>query len=119
MRVDGCTYSPTVPVVTVISGVVDAIVNMLCMITTLTKRPSLKEALRDISRMGRLTLIFIHLYGLAKVYSILPPEESDHSSPEYCDSLLFWIAFSFFHLTLLSTFVLFLGMVTAAISYNF
>ncbi|GFT45370.1 uncharacterized protein NPIL_462721 [Nephila pilipes] len=119
LRVDGCSSSPSVPVVTVISGVIDAVVNVLSMTATLTQRPTLKELLHDISRIGRLTLFFIHLYGLVKVYGILPPEESDHSSHEFCDSLLFWIAFSFFHLTIMSSFILFLAMTMAALSYYF
>ncbi|CAL1283673.1 unnamed protein product [Larinioides sclopetarius] len=112
-RVTACTFSPNIPVVTVVSGVVDAVVNGLSISATLTRRPSLKEGLLDITRMGRLTLFFIHIYGLVKVYSILPPEESDRTSLEYCESALYWLSFAFFHITTMSSVVVFVGMATA------
>ncbi|GBL92053.1 hypothetical protein AVEN_102602-1 [Araneus ventricosus] len=112
-RVTACTFSPSIPVVIVVSGVVDAVVNGLSICATLTRRPSLKEGLLDITRMGRLTLFFIHIYGLVKVYSILPPEESDRTSLEYCESVLYWLSFAFFHITTLSSVVVFVGMATA------
>ncbi|XP_055951027.1 uncharacterized protein LOC129985135 [Argiope bruennichi] len=112
-RVTDCTVSPNIPVIIVVSGVVDAVVNVLSISASLTRRPSLKEGLHDITRMGRLTLFFIHTYGLAKVYSILPPEESDHFSLEYCDSVLYWTTFAFFHITTLSSLIVFAGMATA------
>ncbi|CAL1283674.1 unnamed protein product [Larinioides sclopetarius] len=51
--------------------------------------------------------------GLVKVYSILPPEESDRTSLEYCESALYWLSFAFFHITTMSSVVVFVGMATA------
>ncbi|KAG8175667.1 hypothetical protein JTE90_013648 [Oedothorax gibbosus] len=108
-----CRVSPRIPVMMVVSGLMDGVADIFSVWASFAKRLDWQDILRDSARVARVVMFFLHFYGLLIVYKSLPPEEENPESSSYCDPATFWLAFSYFHITFLSSVFIWIGMLVA------